>query len=390
MSYLQSNQGVNYTLYYNVLEYFKTIMINHPGIAQVSQGDLYELDDNQFTIYPFGNVNILGANFTPTTTDYTIQVIVGDKLKLKNNESDPRTNAMQVPFYDVDDAVDIHANTLAIINDLLSYTQYSVQSYQINNDIQNEPFTERFNNGLAGWVSTFTLTTHNDRPRCLWDLYPFSSSQSPTCPTAGTLISTYCTGYNRYGIYADGVCGTYNQLIQANSPDCGYVPPGDYNYYQVNGCCYDTRILAVSSSVTNFNPTLGRDTIYIDGMCGFVYSTLSAPQTPNEIWSSSVQVPIDEYGNGDCAFCNRDHYNTISVIPGCIEYSFSYNGFDNSGSITASYIDCSGNPQTQSFQTSGSMGGSITFCSQTKPTLSNRTGYNGYWSYYIDCTGCHI
>jgi hypothetical protein len=52
MSYLQSNSGVNYTLYYNVLEYFKTIMDNHPSIKQVSQGDIFSVDDIQFPILP--------------------------------------------------------------------------------------------------------------------------------------------------------------------------------------------------------------------------------------------------------------------------------------------------------------------------------------------------
>jgi hypothetical protein len=174
MSYLQSNQGTNYTLYYNVLEYFKTIMDNHPSIDQTSQGDIFALDDIQFPYYPIGNVNILGANFDEKNTDYTIQLIVADKVKNKNNESDGRTNEITIPFFDVNDVVDIHANTLAILNDLLSYTQYSVQSFQIIGTINNEPFMDRFNNGLAGWVATFTLRTHNDRPRCLWNLYPSS------------------------------------------------------------------------------------------------------------------------------------------------------------------------------------------------------------------------
>lgn len=147
-------------------------MNNHPTIAQVSQGDIFQLDDNQFTIYPIGHVTILGANFQPSSTDYTIQIIVADKIKNKNNESVPRTNDMQVPFYDVDDVVDIHANMLSVVNDLVSYTQYSLHNFEINGTINNEPFEERFNNGLAGWVCSFTLSTHNDRPRCLYDLYP--------------------------------------------------------------------------------------------------------------------------------------------------------------------------------------------------------------------------
>jgi hypothetical protein len=42
------------------------------------------------------------------------------------------------------------------------------------------------------------------------------------CEASGTLITTYCSGVDKYGTYADGQCGTYDQLIEANSFDCGY------------------------------------------------------------------------------------------------------------------------------------------------------------------------
>ena len=45
------------------------------------------------------------------------------------------------------------------------------------------------------------------------------------CETAGTLLSTNCVGYNLYGTYTDGQCGTTNSLIETNSATCGYVPP---------------------------------------------------------------------------------------------------------------------------------------------------------------------
>jgi len=46
----------------------------------------------------------------------------------------------------------------------------------------------------------------------------------PPHPIAGTLITTYCNGVDKYGTYADGIGGTYNQLIEANSVFCGYIP----------------------------------------------------------------------------------------------------------------------------------------------------------------------
>jgi hypothetical protein len=166
------NSGVNNTLYYNVLDYFKTIMSNHPAIQGVSQGGIDDLDTREFQMYPIGDVSILGSNFTTNTTEWTIQLIIGDKIKNKNNESQPRTNEQDVSFLGVDDTVDIWANTLGVVNDLTSYTQRSLAGFDITDTIACEPFADRFNNGLAGWVCTFTLTTHNNRPICLYNLYP--------------------------------------------------------------------------------------------------------------------------------------------------------------------------------------------------------------------------
>ena len=48
MDYLQNNAGNNYTLYYNLLDYFRTIMENHPAITSVAQGDIFNLDTEQY------------------------------------------------------------------------------------------------------------------------------------------------------------------------------------------------------------------------------------------------------------------------------------------------------------------------------------------------------
>jgi len=167
-----NNQATNYSLYYNALDYFKTIMSNHPSIAQVSQGDIFQLDDVEFPYYPLGNIIITQAKFDKSKTIYSCQLTVADKVKLKNNESVGAYNEQTVPYLGVDDTVDIHANTLSIINDLLSYTQYSVQAFDIDSQITLTAFKDKFDNGLAGWVASFELISHNDRPRCLFNLLP--------------------------------------------------------------------------------------------------------------------------------------------------------------------------------------------------------------------------
>lgn len=170
MAAIVHNSGVNYTLYYNILNYFKTIMDNHPSLQLVTQGLIQEFDTREFPQYPVGNVSILSCQYLDTVTSWEIQLVVADKIKNKNNLSSSTSNTQTIPFYGVDDTVDIHANTLAIINDLTSFTQKSVDGLDIPDIIINEPFEDRFNNGLAGWVSTFTVEVHNNRDRCIFPL----------------------------------------------------------------------------------------------------------------------------------------------------------------------------------------------------------------------------
>lgn len=165
------NAGVNYTLYYNLINWFRDIMDAHPSILQVSYGNIEVLDDNEYPRYPLGNISVLGTTFTENESRFNVQLIVADKGKNKNNESEGERNNQIIPFYGVNDVIDIQSNTLGILNDLTDYTQRSIVGFEINDNITCQPFADEFNNGLAGWVSTFTLTTHNDKNRCLFELY---------------------------------------------------------------------------------------------------------------------------------------------------------------------------------------------------------------------------
>ena len=200
------NTGTNFTLYYNVLNYFKTIMSNHPSISAVTQGDITSIDVDQFPNYPLGNILITDTSFGTSVTTYQIQLTVADKIKNKNNESDDRTNAQTInQIYGVNDVVDIHANTLAILNDLTSYTQRGVAGFEINGDINCRAFSDDFNNGLAGWVATFELTTHNDKNRCLFFLISPSGS--------GYIIEDCITGDNYRAVLSSS--GSIGQVFSA-------------------------------------------------------------------------------------------------------------------------------------------------------------------------------
>jgi hypothetical protein len=163
-----NNIGTNYVLYYNIVNYFKTIMNNHPSIQRVTYGDNWGLDNEEFPQYVLGNVLITGARFREKQMNFSVQLTIADKIKDKNNESIGSSNAQDIPFFGTDDTVDIHANTLSILNDLLCYTARAVNAFNVISEPNLVPFKNEMPNGLAGWVCTLDLEVFNQCDVCLY------------------------------------------------------------------------------------------------------------------------------------------------------------------------------------------------------------------------------
>jgi hypothetical protein len=64
--------------------------------------------------------------------------------------------------------VDIHANTLSIVNDLVSFTRTGVNAFDFSGNPSAQPFKDDFDNGLAGWVVSFNLVVFNAADTCLF------------------------------------------------------------------------------------------------------------------------------------------------------------------------------------------------------------------------------
>jgi hypothetical protein len=189
----------------------------------VTQGDVFSIDTFPFPQYPLGNVIITNATFDGKSTDYGVQIVVADKIKLKDNESSGSNNQQTIYFEGVDDTVDIHANTLSIVNDLLSYTDRKEEGFEIQGTTACTAFKQEYDNGLAGWSADFTLRVHNDRNICLFDLGK-STTQECIRFTFGVLggdpvIIEYrdCNGDVQYQYDGNPVCGLEVISLSSNT-----------------------------------------------------------------------------------------------------------------------------------------------------------------------------
>jgi hypothetical protein len=153
------NETSNYCVLYVFLEYWKTILKNHPSIGFVSQGDVFSTDIKEFPMYPLANVYIDELKIVPKTVTYSCVLTIADKTKLINVDSIDATNKQIIPYEGIDDLLDIYANTNGIINDVLAFTNNFGQ-FELG-EVTCIPFVDRFDNGLAGWVVSFDVTVPN-------------------------------------------------------------------------------------------------------------------------------------------------------------------------------------------------------------------------------------
>ena len=127
-------------------------------------------------------------------------------------------------------------NIISVIQDILSncinFNLKSLKRRELNLKTLPKEFAvtelqKQIQNNLNSF-NTFTQTKRNVySPDSTVNIFNDTNTGfiEPTYPTAGTLISTMCKGYDQYGLYANGSGGTYEELIEANSTICGYTPP---------------------------------------------------------------------------------------------------------------------------------------------------------------------
>ena len=84
------------------------------------------------------------------------------------------------------------------------------------------------NDPTCGYVAPTTTTTQAPPPPTTTTQAPPPPTTTTTCPAYGTYLYQFCgpgPEFDLIGVFADGSCGTYQSVLVANDPACGYVAP---------------------------------------------------------------------------------------------------------------------------------------------------------------------
>jgi hypothetical protein len=148
--------------FYNLIDTIKAELETIPFVNTVTQGDIYEVDLAKQTIFPLSHIIVNNATFENNQTRFNVSIVAMDIVDI-NKEDAPNV------YIGNDNVQDVLNQQLIVCQRVYESARrgdlYS-DLYQTDGTATCEPFTERFENFLAGWTMTFDVLVPNEMSIC--------------------------------------------------------------------------------------------------------------------------------------------------------------------------------------------------------------------------------
>lgn len=148
--------------YYHILEKIKTELVADPFTNTITKGDLASVDISKNTIFPLTHMIVNGASFRGDIISYSISILSMDVVDFSKEETTDK-------FIGNDNEDDILNTQISLLNRLyekLRRGNLYDDNYQVEGSPTLEPFTDRFENVLAGWTLNLTIIVPNEMTVC--------------------------------------------------------------------------------------------------------------------------------------------------------------------------------------------------------------------------------
>jgi hypothetical protein len=138
---------------YKIIKEIKDALLDEPFVNTVTEGDIFEIDLNKQTMFPLSHIIINQATHQGNVLSFNITILLMDIINQKDDSN----------------KVDIWNTQLLVATRVLNRLNRGDLRdvfFELTGNPTYEPFTERFENDLAGWAITFDVLVRNDVTIC--------------------------------------------------------------------------------------------------------------------------------------------------------------------------------------------------------------------------------
>jgi hypothetical protein len=147
---------------YRVIEAMKAELESNPFCNKVTLGELTELDLAKMTMFPLANITMDNVTHSENSLTFQITIVNVDIVDISKD-------VIQDNIYGNDNLIYIWTNQLYVINRLVARLRQStiaIDTMELEGDPQSEFINKEFENMLAGFTTTISLTVPNDINKC--------------------------------------------------------------------------------------------------------------------------------------------------------------------------------------------------------------------------------
>ena len=156
-----SIDAIRFKSYNNVIDTLACVGEQLLNIQSVTSGDIWEIDLEKNTLFPLFHINPVNVTVGMGIRTFNFQLFIMDLVEPdESNEQEVLSDCLEI----MNDIIAIYKHGEI----LYSYDAAAgeEQRYFIDNDFTIEPFTERFDNSVTGWVMSFAITVENELNSC--------------------------------------------------------------------------------------------------------------------------------------------------------------------------------------------------------------------------------
>jgi len=165
---------INNKTFNNCIDTLKSLGEMHEQIKTTTTGDIWKIDMDNQTLFPLFHINPVSVSTGQSELIYNFQLFVMDAVTEKKNWTE---EDLQSANY-LSNEQEVASSCLQVCIDIISMMRHSQWQGAGELDIDDpvyftegeytlEPFQERFDNLLTGWVFSIGILVQNDFQACI-------------------------------------------------------------------------------------------------------------------------------------------------------------------------------------------------------------------------------
>ena len=158
--------------YNNAIDTLKQLGIEHQQINTTTTGDIWRIDMNE-TLFPLFHINPVNVETGLSSLTYNFQLFVMDAVTERENWTEANFQSAD----NLSNEQEVASSCLQVCVDIIGMFRHSkwqgageldidAPVYFTEGEYTLEPFQERFDNLLTGWVFSIGIVVENDFQTC--------------------------------------------------------------------------------------------------------------------------------------------------------------------------------------------------------------------------------